>query len=168
MEGDRELLGDFRPAFTLWRCVTPEADVLIIQGEGGELDSREVALAIELLRAAINRSRRFATFYDLTDGMEKLWQQAAVLISFAREVRSTALQKQLCTVIVCPDECTRNWVRWILGITSAGISSHVVKTTEQGWEALTEPSGPGVQDAYGNAPIVPLSLAEGLAGHGNF
>lgn len=162
-DADAELLADFRPAYTIWRRKLGELDVLVIQGEGGEVLDEDVIAGIETLRAAISASSRFATFYDLSDGMKNLMPHAPRLLSFAAEMRKTASQRQRCTVAVCPNETVRNWVRWILGLSSQGIPAHVVRSSEDGWIAIGA-DGAGfsadaaVQDAFGKEPGLPLTL----------
>jgi hypothetical protein len=164
-EAEAELLADFRPGYTIWRHRLRDLDVLVVQGEGGELLEEDVCAGIESLRGAIAASRHFATFYDLTEGMTNLMPHAPKLLRFASEMRSSASERQRCTVAVCPNERTRNWVRWMLGLASQGISAHVVQSTAEGWVALgqqEEEEARGsealLHDSFGAEAALPLTL----------
>jgi len=156
-----ELLADFRPGYTIWKRCFGNLDVLIIQGEGGGLIHGDVTEGFQILREAIKKSKYFATFYDLTDGMKNLMPHAPALVNFAAEIRRSAIHKQTCIVVVCPEEQVRNWVRWILGLTSSGIPTHIVKSTTDGWQALLKPPSTDlVTDSFGTEASLPLTLQE--------
>lgn len=162
-----ELLGDFRPGFTLWRKATAERDVLVVQLEGGELSSEDVQEGLSILGGAILESRRYATLYDLTlQDFEAgaLLPHAPSLLSFAGQMRLASLSKQDFLVAVCSDERTRNWIRWILSLLSREVRYAIFRTSEEAWAFLARNQGewqedaPRTFDAYGEAFSVPRSL----------
>lgn len=159
-EGETTMLGDFRPGYTLWQKKNQDLVVIIIQGEGGDLLSQDVEEGFTIIKKIIGECEKYATFYDLTEGMSNLWPQAPALLRFAAEIREIAAQRQVCTIAVCPDERVRNWVRWLLGLASKGISYYIVKTTSEGWKHL-DPGSSSISDVFGEDAILPLTLASG-------
>ena len=165
MTSEDELLGDFRPGFTLWRKSTGRVDVVVAQMEGGELCSEDVEEGLALMKRAILESRRYVTLYDLTlqDAKAcKLLPHAPSLISFAAEMKAVSQEKQDCMVAVCSDERTRNWIRWLLGVLSQRLRYAIFKTSEEAWEFLAR--GIAAQeeasfDAFGEDFSMPLSLS---------
>jgi len=158
-EVEAEMLGDFRPGYTLWKKTMPSFDAIIIQGEGGELISQDVEAGFIIMRKVIHESKRYVTFYDLTEGMQNLWPQAPALLRFAAEMRSDASERQVCTVAVCPEEKVRNWVRWILGVASKGTAYYISRSSADAWkylEAGADASASG--DSFGESADLPQTL----------
>jgi len=162
-DGETTMLGDFRPGYTLWQKKSRDLTVIIIQGEGGDLLSQDVEDGFTIIKKVICECEKYATFYDLTEGMLNLWPQAPALLSFAAECREIAAQRQVCTIAVCPDERVRNWVRWILGLASKGISYYIVQTTAEGWKYLDSDPSSVTADVFGEEATLPLTLASGSA-----
>jgi hypothetical protein len=170
MQAEDELLGDFRPGFTLWRKAAAGRDVLVAQLEGGELCAEDVREGLSLLREAILESRRYVTLYDLSlQDFEagKLLPHAPSLLSFAAQMRSASQSKQDFMMAVCADERTRNWIRWILGFLPQQVRYAIFKTPQEAWDFLASEEGVEATegerrqsfDAYGEAFSVPRSLA---------
>lgn len=148
-----ELVGDFRPAATIWRRLTGDVEIYIIQAEGGELTKSDVEVSATYLLERFMKSSHFATLYDLTDGIKGVFSNAAALISFAADVRKTCAGKQVCSVIVCPNQMFRDWVRWILDSLPKGIPTYIVKDVDTAWEILSRGSFQDViNDEFGDAP----------------
>jgi hypothetical protein len=158
-EVEAEMMGDFRPGYTLWKKSTPDFDAIIIQGEGGDLIAQDVEDGFVIMKQMIRESKRYVTFYDLTDGMKNLWPQAPALLKFASEMRADASERQLCTVAVCPEEKVRNWVRWILGIASQGTAYHIARSTADAWKYLEGGESMSPRDDFGEEADLPLTLA---------
>jgi len=160
---DGELLADFRPGYTIWRHRLPHVDVLVVQGEGGDLLAQDVEDGFNVLRGAVAESARFVTFYDLTDGMKNLVPHAPALLRFAAEVRRVAADRQDCLVAVCPNETVRNWVRWLLQFASGSVPAVIVKSTAEGWNSIRD--GPTsfdqgeVLDSFGAEAAAPGQAA---------
>ena len=157
-EVEAEMLGDFRPGYTLWKKTMPAFDAIIVQGEGGELISQDVEAGFVIMKRVIRESRRYVTFYDLTDGMKNLWPQAPALLSFAAEMRSDASERQVCIVAVCPEEKVRNWVRWILGVASKGTTYYISRSSAEAWKYLENGAIVSESDSFGESADLPQTL----------
>jgi hypothetical protein len=155
---DAELLGDYRPACTIWRRREGELDVFVLQGEGGSLEQRDLADAAARMLAEMPRSARFATLYDLTEGIRNLMACAPELLAFGGEQRRRCGERQVCTVVVCPNEQARNWVRWLVSVLPGSVPLHVVKDVGAAWSLLTAGAGAST-DAYGEAYEIPPSAS---------
>ena len=152
------MLGDFRPGYTLWKKRMPAFDAIIIQGEGGDLISQDVEAGFVIMKRLIRESKRYVTFYDLTDGMTNLWPQAPALLRFAAEMRSEASERQVCTVAVCPEEKVRNWVRWILGVASKGMTYYNSISSGDACKYLENGAALAENDSFGEAADLPQTL----------
>ena len=157
-EVEAEMLGDFRPGYTLWKKRMPAFDAIIIQGEGGDLISQDVEAGFVIMKRLIRESKRYVTFYDLTDGMKNLWPQAPALLRFAAEMRSDASERQVCTVAVCPEEKVRNWVRWILGVASKGTIYYISRSSADAWKYLESGAVAAESDSFGEGADLPQTL----------
>jgi len=155
---EAELLGDFRPGYTLWKKTLPTFTAIIIQGEGGDLISQDLEDGVVIMKRVMRESKRYVTFYDLTEGIGNLLVQAPALLKFAAEVRKDARAQQLCTVAVCNNEQVRNWVRWILGVASKGIPYHIARTSSDAWQYLESGQSVSDSDAFGETAALPQTL----------
>jgi hypothetical protein len=158
LEVEAEMLGDFRPGYTLWKKKMRTFDAIIIQGEGGDLISQDVEAGFVIMKRVIQESKRYVTFYDLTDGMKNLWPQAPALLRFAAEMRADASERQVCTVAVCPEEKVRNWVRWILGVASKGTTYYISRSTADAWKYLENGAQGSECDSFGESADLPQTL----------
>ena len=164
METEDELLGDFRPGFTLWRKRLPDQDVLVAQLEGGELISEDVREGLSMMRQAIQASRCYTTLYDLslqTFEAGALLPHAPSLLAFAAEMRSAAAEKQRCMIAVCTDERARNWIRWILSVLSQKVRYYIFQSSDEAWAHIRQPTHSMTEnfDAFGHIAGLPTSLA---------
>ena len=160
---ETEMLGDYRPGYSLWKRKMADFTVIVIQGEGGELLEEDVLDGFRMMKKTIQESSRYITFYDLTDCMQNLWPHAPALIRFAMEVRQYSVERQTAIVCVCPDEKVRNWVRWILGVAASSTSYHIFRSCSEAWVFVdsvgaSQPSRAGV-DAFGAEAALPSSLS---------
>jgi hypothetical protein len=171
--GEDEMLGDYRPGYSLWKRRVSTFTVIIIQGEGGDLLKDDVLDGFRLMKKTIQEKSRYITFYDLTDCMQNLWPHAPALISFAKEMRQYSVELQIAVVCVCPDEKIRNWVRWILGLVGSDTSYYIFRCSSEAWTFIesvdvTRPMGE-VGDVFGATADAPASLSSGescsLIGH---
>jgi hypothetical protein len=172
--GEAEVLGDYRPGYSLWKRRVSGFTVIIIQGEGGELLKEDVLDGFHLMKKTIQERSRYITFYDLTDCMQNLWPHAPALVSFAKEMRQYSVELQIAVVCVCPDEKVRNWVRWILGLVGSGTSYHIFRCCSEAWTFIESvdamrPIGE-VGDVFGTTADAPASLSSAdsssFIGHG--
>ena len=158
-----ELLADYRPACTLWRKTGgPKGCVFVLQSEGGVLHEDDMRAATDRILQEMVASDGFSTLYDLTEGIQNLMRCAPGLLEFGREQRRLCANKQGCTVIVCPNEQTRNWVRWITSVIPDSVRVHIVKDVEEGWAVLLEePASPGgaLLDSFGEDYQAPVSAS---------
>lgn len=157
-EVEAVMLGDFRPGYTLWKKIVSNVVVIVVQGEGGDLIAQDVEDGFLIMKKVIRESKRYATFYDLTDGMNNLWPQAPALLRFASEMREDAADRQICTIAVCPHEKVRNWVRWILGVASKGTAYYITKTTSEAWKYLDSDMSTTPSDDFGECATLPQTL----------
>lgn len=159
-----ELLVDCRPAFTLWKrhCApapaAPESRcVLVVQAEGGELHADDVREATQCILEQMKLCDKFSTLYDLTEGIQNLMGCGLHLLEFGREQRRLFADKQLHTAIVCPNEQTRNWVRWITSLIPSTVPVSIVKDSAEAWRLLLQaPSELRSLDDYGTEFSVPF------------
>jgi len=158
-----ELLADYRPACTLWRkSCGGKGCVFVLQSEGGALQEDDMRAATRRILDEMVASDGFSTLYDLTEGIQNLMRCAPGLLEFGREQRRLCASKQGCTVIVCPNEQTRNWVRWITSVIPDSVRVYIVKDVEEGWAVLQkEPENPGgaLLDSFGDDFETPLSAS---------
>jgi hypothetical protein len=157
---DAQLLGDYRPACTIWKRSEGDLDVFVLQGEGGALEERDLAEAAERMLVEMPRSARFATLYDLTEGIKNLMSCAPALLAFGAEQRRRCGERQACAIVVCPNRQARDWVRWIVSILPGSVPLHIVKDADAAWGLLAAAaSGDGLStDVYGETYDVPLSV----------
>jgi len=166
MSLEPEMLGDYRPSYSLWKRCFPDFTVIVVQGEGGELLDQDLQNGFRAMKKTIQASARYVTFYDLTDCMQNLLPHAATFIQFALEMRPYSLERQLCIVAVCPDEKVRNWVRWILSMAASSTPYFIFKTCAEAWAHVEKGCGASGyeqcgEDAFGSEAALPSSLGGG-------
>ena len=167
--GQHELLGDFRPGFTLWSRSYADFDVLVTQLEGGVLLGDDIASGLEVLKEAILSCRNYVTLYDLTlvnFDATSLLPHALQLISFASEMRQQSEEKQRCMVAICTDERARNWIRWILGLLPYSVNFHIFRDAAQAWAFVAggcvdhqQHAGGGFYDSFGAEASLPQTVS---------
>jgi hypothetical protein len=171
---ETEMLGDYRPGYSLWKRRVSDFTVIVVQGEGGELVDEDVLDGFRAMKKTIQESSKYITFYDLTDCMQNLLPQAPALIKFAMEIRQYSLERQIAIVCVCPDEKVRNWVRWILGVAASSTHYHIFRSCDEAWAYITSVDATqptkGDVDAFGVEAALPSSLgtldSQSLFGNG--
>lgn len=170
--GQHELLGDFRPGFTLWSRSYADFEVLVTQLEGGALLGDDITSGLEALKEAILSSQQYVTLYDLTlvnFEATSLLPHAVQLIGFASEMRQQSEEKQRCMVAICTDERARNWIRWILGLLPYSVNFHIFRDAAQAWAFVAggccvdrqehQDGGGCSYDSFGAEASVPQTVA---------
>lgn len=167
--GQHELLGDFRPGFTLWSRSYADFDVLVTQLEGGALLGDDITSGLEVLKETILLSRNYVTLYDLTlvnFEVTSLLPHAMQLISFASEMRQQSEEKQRCIVAICTDERARNWIRWILSVLPYSVNFHIFQDAAQAWTFVAggcvdrqQHLDGGSYDSFGAEASLPQTVA---------
>jgi hypothetical protein len=157
-DADPTLVADYRPACTVWKKTALERpSVFVVQAEGGYMEEADMREATELLLSEMGRCGPFSTLYDLTGGVQNLMSCAPGLIDFGRRQRLLYSDRQVCTVVVCPDEQVRNWVRWIMTILpSTSVPVHIAKDIDDAWTLTADFAA--AADPYGEDFRTPLSV----------
>ena len=148
--GTAELARDHRPVCTLWRRRLDGCDVFVVQGEGGFAAQTEVRAVVAYLLEATRACGPFATMYDFTDGIVGLLPHVPEILDFARALRAQAGGRQLYTLVVCPDEATRSWARWLLRRVASDVPWHIVTDVDAAWALVERPSGARCSDVFGD------------------
>jgi len=145
-----ELARDHRPVCTLWRRRLDACDVFVVQGEGGFAATTEVDAVIDYLLEATRACGPFVTMYDFTEGISGLLPHVPEILRFARALRAQASDRQLHTLVVCPDEATRSWARWLLRRVDSEVPWHIVADVDAAWALVERPSAAHCSDVFGD------------------
>jgi hypothetical protein len=144
-----ELARDHRPVCTLWRRKLRACEVFVVQGEGGFAAKTDVDAVIAYLTEVTRSCGPFATMYDFTDGIQGLLPHVPSILDFARALRGHSAGRQLCTLVVCPDQATRSWARWLLRRVASDVPWHIVADVDAAWDVLERPDA-ACSDVFGD------------------
>jgi hypothetical protein len=134
-------------AVTVWGLTLDEdLPVFYFKMEGTPVSEEERETVFEFYRSSAEVTPKYATLYDLSEGVPHMTSHVLPMISFLGSMRPLTAEKLQFTVVVCPDMICRGILLGLLKVAPTPAPFYIVPSIERAWEVLAARGGDGADD----------------------
>ncbi len=110
--------------------------VFLIKLDGRPLLDADRDAVLAFYRGDIATRERFATFYDMSEGLPEFIRHVLPMIQFCRDMKPITSGRLQYTVVVCPNVMGRSVLNLILRAAPPPAPIYVVESTDAAWKVV--------------------------------